>query len=128
MVPNQAFDSSRPHPMTDGLPRIVESGDASAVSHVETGPFREPWHVCAVADWTRQGTDGLLGPAKCQGQTFGWLARRQGALILMGGGCGARTADTTRKKTGMRLQPKAGVEFAKWHATERSSQRLCREE
>jgi hypothetical protein len=39
------FDWSSPQPMTDGLPRIVESGDASAVSHVETGPFREPEHL-----------------------------------------------------------------------------------
>jgi hypothetical protein len=40
---------------------------------------------------------------------------------------GARTADTTRKKTGMHLQPKSGVEFAKRHTTERGCQRLCRE-
>ena len=25
--------------------RIVESGDASAVSQRETGPAREPWHL-----------------------------------------------------------------------------------
>jgi hypothetical protein len=71
--------------------------------------------------------DGFLGYDRCQGQTFSWPARRQGALILMGGWCGARTADTTRKKTGMRLQPKSGVECAKRHTTERGCQRLCRE-
>jgi|RhiMetdeSRZDD1v2_1073273.scaffolds.fasta_scaffold713590_2 hypothetical protein len=108
--------------------RVMESGDASAVSQVETGPAREPWHLCAVADWTRQGTDGFLGHDKCQGQTFGWQARRQGALSLMGVWCGARTADTMRKKTGMRLQPKSEMELAKRHATERSYQKLCREE
>jgi hypothetical protein len=46
---------------------------------------------------------------------------------LMGGWCGARTADTTRTKTGMRLQPESGVEGAKRHTTERSGQRLFRE-
>jgi hypothetical protein len=50
---------------------MVASGDASAVSHGETGPFREPWHVCAVAAGTRQGTDGFLGHDRGQGQTFG---------------------------------------------------------
>jgi hypothetical protein len=33
----------------------------------------------------------------------GLRARRQEALILMGGWCGAYTADTTHKKTGMHL-------------------------
>jgi hypothetical protein len=109
MVCNHAFDSSRPQPMTDGLHRIVESGDASAVSHVETGPFREPCHLCAVYDWTRQGTDGFLGHDRCQGQTFGSQARRHEALILMGGWCGAHMADTARKKTGMRLRLPVGA-------------------
>jgi hypothetical protein len=31
----------------------------------------------------------------------------------MGVGCGASTADTTQKKTGMRLRPQVGGEFAK---------------
>jgi hypothetical protein len=43
----------------------------------------------------------------------------------MGVWCGARTADTMRKKTGMRPQLKSGMEFAKRHATERSYQKLC---
>ena len=108
--------------------RVMESGDASAVSPRETGPAREPWHVCAGADWTRQGTDGFLGHERCQGQTCGWQARRPEALSLRGGWCGARTADTTRKQTGMRLRPQVGVECAKRHATERRCQKLCREE
>jgi len=38
-----------------------------------------------------------------------WCARETSeALILMGAWCGADTADTTRKKTGMRLQPHVG--------------------
>jgi len=94
--------------MTDALHRIVEAGDASAVSHVETGPFREPWHLWAVYDWTRQGTDGFLGHERCQGQTSGLGARRHGALILMGVWCGAHTADTAHKKTGMRLRLQVG--------------------
>jgi hypothetical protein len=65
--------------------------------------------LCAVYDWTRQGTDGFLGHDRCQGQTFGSPARRQGALILMGGWCGAHTADTARKKTGMRLRLPVGA-------------------
>jgi hypothetical protein len=32
------------------------------------------------------------------------------ALILMGAWCGAHTAETTRKKTKMRLRPQAGSE------------------
>src|SRR5215472_18354442 len=32
------------------------------------------------------------------------------ALILMGAWCGAYMADTTRKKTGMRLRPQVGSE------------------
>src|SRR2546427_11136623 len=87
---------------------MVESGDASAVSRGETGPFREPGHLCAVYDWTRQGTDGFLGHDRCQGQTSGLRARRHEAWILMGGWCGAYTADTTRKKTGMRLRRPVG--------------------
>src|SRR5262245_12538599 len=92
-VGNHAFDASRPQPRTDGLHRIVESGDASAVSHGETGPFREPYHWCTVYDGTRQGTAGFLGHDRCQGQTCGSPARRHEALILMGGWCGAHTAD-----------------------------------
>jgi hypothetical protein len=64
--------------------------------------------LCAVVDWTRQGTDGFLGHDRCQGQTFGSQARRHEALILMGGWCGVHTADTARKKTGMRLRPHVG--------------------
>src|SRR5262245_3876199 len=89
--------------------RVRESGDASAVSHGETGPAREPWPLYAVANWTRQGTDGFLGHERCQGQTSGRAARRHGALILMGVWCGAHTADTARKKTGMRLQLPGGA-------------------
>jgi hypothetical protein len=59
-------------------------------------------------DWTRQGTDGFLGHERGQGQTSGLEARRQGALILMGVWCGARTADTARKKIGMRLRLQVG--------------------
>jgi len=29
-------------------------------------------HLYAVHDWTRQGTEGFLGHAQCQGQTPGW--------------------------------------------------------
>ena len=105
--------------------RRVETGDASAVSHGKTGPFREPGHVCAVNDWTREGTDGFLGHHRCQGQTLGEQARRHEALILMGGWCGAHTADTTRKKTGMRLRPQGGG-CARRSATEKSCQKWCR--
>ena len=90
-----------------------ESGDASAVSHGETGPAREPWPLYAVANWTRQGTDGFLGHERCQGQTSGLRVRRHGALILMGVWCGAQMTDTTQKKTGMRLGPQVGGVFAK---------------
>ena len=58
--------------------------------------------------WTRQGTDGLLGHDRCQGQTCGWQARRQEAWSLMGGWGGASTADTPGKKTGRRLQTHVG--------------------
>jgi len=51
--------------------RRVASGDASAVRHGATGPCREPGHVCAGDDWTRQGTDGFLGHDRCQGQRSG---------------------------------------------------------
>jgi|ERR671923_2050623 hypothetical protein len=84
--------------------RIVESCDASAVSLVKSGPAREPHHLYAVHDWTRQGTEGFLGHRRCQGQTSGARARRQGALILMGGWCGAQGADITTRKTGVRLR------------------------
>jgi hypothetical protein len=53
-------------------------------------------------------TGGFLGHDRCQGQMPGLRARRQEALILMGGWCGAYTADTTRKKTGMRLRLPVG--------------------
>jgi hypothetical protein len=46
---------------------------------------------CDVHDWTRQGTEGFLGHTRCQGQTSGEDARRQRALILMGGWCGAQS-------------------------------------
>jgi hypothetical protein len=58
-------------------------------------------------------------------QTFGEQARRHEALILMGGWCGAHTADTTRKKTGMRLRPHVGG-CARRGATEKSGQKWCR--
>jgi len=74
-------------------------------------------------DWTRQGTDGLLGHDRCQGRTAGWQARRQAALILMGVWCGAHMADTTQKKTGMRLRPQVGGEFAK---RERNGKKLSK--
>jgi hypothetical protein len=45
-------------------------------------------------------------------------------LILMGVWCGAHMADTTRKKTGMRLRPHVGRECARWNATEKSRQKL----
>ena len=84
--------------------RMVESCDASAVSLGKSGPAREPHHLYAVHDWTRQGTEGFLGHRRCQGQTSGARARRQGALILMGGWCGAQGADITTRKTGGRLR------------------------
>ena len=64
--------------------------------------------MCAVDHGTRQGTDGWLGHERCQGRTVGLRARRHGALLLRGVGCGAHTADTTRQKTGMRLRPHVG--------------------
>ena len=65
--------------------------------------------MCVVYDWTRQETDGFLGHDRCQGQTCGWQARRPEALHLMGGWCGVHTADTARKKTGMRLRLHVGA-------------------
>jgi hypothetical protein len=66
----------------------------------------------STVDWTRQATDGFLGPDTCQGQTSSLRVRRQEALILMGGWCGAETTDTTPTKTGMRLRPQVGVGVA----------------
>src|ERR687888_285582 len=88
--------------------RIVESCDASAVSPVKVGPTREPGYLYAVHDWTRQGTEGFLGHGACQGQTSGSRTRRQCALILMGGWCGAQAAGTTTGKTGVRLRSHSG--------------------
>src|SRR5467141_3492489 len=54
-------------------------------------------------------TLGLLHALKGGGNRpfYRWLTRDypSKALILMGAWCGAHTADTTRKKTGMRLRP-----------------------
>ena len=68
--------------------RLAEFGDASAVSPRKGGPAGEPEYLYAVRDWTRQGTEDFLGHGSCQGQTPGENARRQYALILMGGWCG----------------------------------------
>ena len=87
---------------------MAELCDASAVSPIKVGPEREPCYLYAVHDWTRQGTEGFLGHGWCQGPTSGKNARRQGALILMGVWCGVRTADTTQRKTGVRLRPQSG--------------------
>ena len=46
-------------------------------------------YLYVVHDWTRQGTEGFLGYAQCQGQTSGLGARRHEALNLMGDWCGA---------------------------------------
>jgi hypothetical protein len=55
----------------------------------------------------------------------GWLGSETSiTLILMGVWCGAHMADTTRKKTGMRLRPHVGRECARWNATEKSRQKL----
>jgi hypothetical protein len=45
------------------------------------------------------------------------------ALILMGMWCGAQMTDTTHKKTGMRLRPQVGGEFAK---RERNGKKLSK--
>src|SRR5262249_47751432 len=101
-----------------------ESGDASAVRYGETGSAKAPWPVGAVSAWTRQGTDGVLGHDRCQGQTCGGHARRHEALGLRGGWGGARTGGTTRKKTGRRLRPRVGGELAKRHTTERKCSKV----
>jgi len=88
--------------------RIVESCDASAVSPGKGGPAREPCDLYAVHAWTRQGTEGFLGHGACQGPTSGSRTRRQCALILMGGWCGAQAAGTTTRKTEVRLRPQSG--------------------
>jgi len=46
-------------------------------------------YLYVVHAWTRQGTEGFLGHAQCQGQTSGLGARRHEALNLMGDWCGA---------------------------------------
>jgi hypothetical protein len=58
----------------------------------------------------------------------GLRARRHGALILMDVWCGAQMADTTQRKTGVRLKLPVGVECAKRNATEKSYQKLCKGE
>src|SRR6266436_6197498 len=88
--------------------RMAELCDASAMSPVKVGPAREPGYLYAVHDWTRQGTEGFLGHGACQGQPSGSRARRQRALSLMRDWCGAKAADTTTRKTGMRLRPQIG--------------------
>jgi hypothetical protein len=103
-----AFDASRPHPMTAGLPSDCGVWRRLCREPWETGPFRKPGHLCASLRLTRQGTDGVLGHDRCQGQTSGLRARRQEALILRGGWCGAYIADTTCKKTGVRLRLPVG--------------------
>ena len=58
----------------------------------------------------------------------GLRARHHGALILMDVWCGAQMADTTQRKTGVRLRLPVGVECAKRNATENSGQKLCQGE
>ena len=68
---------------------MAELCDASAVSPVKGGPREGAMYLYVVHDWTRQGTEGFLGHAQCQGQTSGLGARRPEALNLMGDWCGA---------------------------------------
>ena len=58
-----------------------------------------------------------------RGRRLAFKARRQEALILMGVWCGARMADTTRTKTGMRLQPQVGGGVC---LTERNEKKLSK--
>src|SRR6266566_7696615 len=108
--------------------RIVESCDASAVSPVKVGPEREPGYLYAVPDWTRQGTEGFLGHGWCQGPTSGKNARRQGALILMGGWCGATAADAIAMKTRMRLRSPIGGGVCLAEHNGKKCQKLCKGE
>lgn len=84
--------------------------------------------LCAVHDWTREGTDGFLGHDRCQGPMSGLRARHHGALILMGVWCGAQMADTTQKKTGMRLSPQVGVSLPSESATEKKLSKVVQGE
>ena len=88
--------------------RIVESGDASAVSHRETGPTREPWHFEQYTIGRGRELTVFWGTTGARGRRLACGRDVMEALILMGGWCGAHTADTTRKKTGMRLRPQVG--------------------
>ena len=96
---------------------MMGGGDASAVSHADTGPAREPRDLSEGHDWTRQGTDGFLGHTACQGQTGGSSASRHG---LDPDGCVVRhhVADTKSTKTGMRpAATRRGVKYAEQSAT-----------
>src|SRR5262245_60872506 len=96
-------DWSSTSPIPDGLP--PEGGGWRRLCRAPegNGPPKGARALVSRTAWPRQGTDGLLGHERCQGQTSGLAAGRQGALSLRGGGGGAHTADTARKHTGMRL-------------------------
>jgi hypothetical protein len=121
-------DWSQSHPVYEGVPLHPMRGcDASAVSHADTGPAREPYNLSEGHDWTRQGTDGFLGHATCQGQTLGFTARRHG---LDPDGCVVRhkAAGTNGTKTGMRLQPYIGGRVGPGELNGNNCSTLCRGE
>jgi hypothetical protein len=102
------FDSSSPQPITKGLPPDYGAWRRLWREPEGNGPPKGARAFVNRTEWTRQGPDGFLGHARGQGQTSGLEARRQGALILRGGWCGAHTAGTARKQTGMRLRRQVG--------------------
>ena len=96
---------------------------------------REPWKrwtregailsvPCDVHDWTRQGTEGFLGYTRCQGQSSGEDARRQRALVLMDGWCGAQSR--CHGKENWDASEAANRGECTWrNATGKSCQKLC---
>ena len=83
-------DASQAPPRTDGLPPLGLMG-RRLCREPDTRWTRagEPCALSAVHAWPRQGPEGVLGQAPCQGPMSGAAARRHEALNLMGDWGGA---------------------------------------
>ena len=108
--------------------RIVESSDASAVSHIETGPTREP---CLCEQYTigrgREltvfwGTTGARGGRlACDASETSRSLDPDGCLVRRPHG-----RHHAKENRGASEATSRGVECAKRNATEKSCQKLCK--
>jgi hypothetical protein len=108
--------------------RMVESGDASAVSHRETGPTREPYHVSSTR-LDAAGNGRFSGARQVPGADV-WLASET-SRSLDPDGCLVRRPHGryhAKENRGASEATSRGVECAQRNATEKSCQKLCKGE